>query len=139
MSKVRILFVDDDNHFLEIIGEVLESAGFDVIKACTAESAIEILKGIKVEVVLTDFIMPGMSGLCFAETIAKSQPDIPIVIYTGADLGDFQFSFSGAHTVLTKPVAPAILIETLNRAISAARPPNLKYITESSKKNSDKG
>jgi DNA-binding NtrC family response regulator len=134
----RILFVDDDTHILETIGELLESVGFDVIKSFDAESALEILKGVKVEAVLTDFIMPGMSGISFAQTIAESQPGIPIVIYTGADIGDFQSSLSNVHSVLKKPVPPPVLIQTLHRAISEAKASSFKYILEASKPNSGK-
>jgi DNA-binding NtrC family response regulator len=133
MTSHKILFVDDDIHILETIGELLASFGFDTMKVCNAESAIEILKGIKVDAVLTDLIMPGMSGLSFANSVAESQPGIPIVIYTGADIGNFQVSLSNIHSVLKKPVSPPILIQTLQRAISESRSSSNKYKLETSK------
>ncbi len=58
LPGTKVLFVDDDELALETIGELLESMGFNIIKADNAAAAIEILKGIKVEAVLTDFMMP---------------------------------------------------------------------------------
>ncbi len=118
MSGPKILLVDDDHAILEIIGELLESYGFDVIRAQDSESAIEILKGIKVQGVLSDIMMPGMSGLTLAQRLAKSQPNVPIVIYTGADFSDFPTLNLNIRAVLTKPAAPALLVETLKRAIA---------------------
>ncbi len=118
MSGTKILLVDDDYAILEIIGELLESYGFNVIKARDGESAIEILKGIKVQGVLSDIMMPGMNGLAFAQKLATSQPNVPIVIYTGADFSDFTALNFNIRAVLTKPTAPALLVETLKRAIA---------------------
>lgn len=126
MSSLKILIVDDDNHVLETIAELLGSSGFDVISATSAESAMEILKGIKVCAVLTDFIMPGMNGLDFAEKVAKNQPKIPIVVYTGADIEDFKSVFSNVHSVLRKPAHPETLIEALKKAISEYKSDNIK-------------
>ncbi len=121
MSARTILFIDDDSQLLETIAEFLEAVGFNVIKARTAESAIEILKGWKVNAVLTDLIMPGMSGLGFAQNLNQSQPGIPIVIYTGADTGDFESSLLNIHSVLTKPASSKVLIDTLSKAIADAQ------------------
>lgn len=133
-----ILFVDDDKAILETLGEMLESFGFDVIKASNAEAAIEVLMGVKVSAVLTDFIMPGISGLRFAHDCAQIQPSIPVVIYTGADVGEFTSLYSNVHTVLTKTVSPSILIETMQRAIAEAKANKLKSIAVATRQNSGK-
>jgi CheY-like chemotaxis protein len=134
----KILFVDDDETMLETIAELLESFGFDVIKAVSADSAIEILRGVKVEAVLTDFMMPGMSGLSFAQNCAQNQPNVPIVIYTGADIGDVASGNSNVHSVLKKPVSPVVLIETIRKAISETKDIKLKKSAEPSKLHSGK-
>lgn len=128
-----ILLVDDDITFLETTSELLESFSFDVIKACTTEAAVDILKGIKVQAVLTDFMMPGMSGLRFAQNCVQLQPDAPVVICTGADFGNLTPQYSNIHAVLKKPVSPEVIIETLHRVISGAKSTNLKSITVSAK------
>jgi DNA-binding NtrC family response regulator len=138
VSTRTILIIDDDIQVLETVADLLDAVGFNVIKANDAESAFDILKGFKVSAVLTDLIMPGMSGIGFAQKLTQSQPGIAIVIYTGADIGDFDLSISNIHSVVTKPSSPQILIDTLSKAISEAKLSNQKKILDSSKQKSTK-
>ncbi len=121
LPGTKVLFVDDEELALDTIGELLESMGFNVIKTDNAASAIEILKGIKVEAVLTDFMMPGMSGLRFAQLCSDNHPGIPIVLLTGADVGNFSPTWTSVQAILKKPVDPQLLIETLQRVISGSK------------------
>jgi len=58
-----ILAVDDEEHILELISYNLEKAGYHVLKADTGEMALEVLKENKVDLVLLDWMLPGMDGI----------------------------------------------------------------------------
>ncbi len=58
-----ILAVDDEEHILELISYNLEKAGYHVLKAETGEMALEVLKENKVDLVLLDWMLPGMDGI----------------------------------------------------------------------------
>ncbi len=58
-----ILAVDDEEHILELISYNLEKAGYHVLRADTGEMALEVLKENKVDLVLLDWMLPGMDGI----------------------------------------------------------------------------
>ena len=66
-----ILAVDDEEHILELISYNLEKAGYHVLKAETGEMALEVLKENKVDLVLLDWMLPGMDGIEVIKTRAN--------------------------------------------------------------------
>ena len=78
-----VLIVDDQ----ELIRELLESAllreNYTVLSASSAEEALEILANQTVDVVISDEVMPGMSGSDFLSIVRKKHPDILRIILTG--------------------------------------------------------
>jgi signal transduction histidine kinase/CheY-like chemotaxis protein len=83
-----LLFVDDD--FLISLSTVslLEDLGHTVIKAISGPDALEVLRdGRTIDLMITDYAMPGMTGLQLAEEARRLRPDLPILLATGyADL-----------------------------------------------------
>src|ERR1700712_5610069 len=88
MRARRILVVDDDILILSSTAAMLEDLGHAVIEACSGSKALEILKADpKVDVVVTDFAMPNMTGLELADLIRQQWPWIPVILTSGyADL-----------------------------------------------------
>lgn len=86
--RLKLLFVDDD--FLISLSTVslLEDLGHDVLKASTGADALKLLQGnAAVDLMITDYAMPGMNGLQLAEEARKLRPGLPILLATGyADL-----------------------------------------------------
>jgi signal transduction histidine kinase/CheY-like chemotaxis protein len=86
--RLTLLFVDDD--FLISLSTValLEDLGHDVIKASSGPAALDVLKsGKPIDLLITDYAMPGMTGVQLAEAVRKLRPDLPILLATGyADL-----------------------------------------------------
>lgn len=98
----RLLLVDDDPDLLEITFELLTAYGFDVISAASAEAALGILqKSQDIEILLSDVVMPGMSGLQLAYKARELHPQLKIILVSGYPnpaidsghgyLGDFEF------------------------------------------------
>ncbi len=83
-----VLFVDDDFLISLSTASLLEDLGHTVIKAPSGPAALEVLKNDKpVDLMITDYAMPGMTGLQLAEAARKLRPDLPILLATGyADL-----------------------------------------------------
>ena len=90
IRPISVLAVDDDLLVLDNIAAMLDDLGHAVIEARSGEEAVELLRRTpKIDIVVTDYAMPGMNGLQLAETVAIECPGTPVVLCTGyADLPD---------------------------------------------------
>jgi len=80
----KVLVVDDDKQFLEIISGRMSSRNWDPITACDGTDALKKLsQETEFQIIFTDFDMPGMDGLTLAKTIKKTWPCVPIILLTG--------------------------------------------------------
>ncbi len=86
--RLSLLFVDDDFLISLSTAALLEDLGHDVIKAASGEAALEVLQsGKSIDLMITDYAMPGMTGLQLAEAARNLRPGLPILLATGyADL-----------------------------------------------------
>lgn len=120
----RVLVVDDESGLQAAHVRILTAAGFDVDACDTAEQAIERLrKGERYAVVLTDLVMPGMSGLDLLEYAHRVDPDLPVVILTGRPSLRSTIAAVEHHSFryLLKPVTPLVLGETVTLAAAKYR------------------
>lgn len=87
-GRGRILFVEDDEDQLATIPRVLEMLGYAVVAACDADAAMELLgadtQGI--DLVITDYDMPGHNGVQLARMIGGVAPHLPIIMVSGREL-----------------------------------------------------
>ena len=81
--SLLILAVDDDDLVLTTTVAMLEDMGHRVLSASRAEEALELLHSHPVELMLTDYAMPGMNGFELAQTTRERWPKLPIVVVTG--------------------------------------------------------
>jgi len=82
-GKESILVVDDEPALLEWMSEVLGQQGYHVQCADNAEQALEILKNKKVDLLLSDIIMPDMDGFALASVVKEKYPHIKIQLASG--------------------------------------------------------
>ena len=83
-AGARILVVDDDPLIAMSTVDMLEDLGHQVIEAESATRALEILAaGERVDMIMTDHAMPGMTGMELAEVVRRSHPQLPILLATG--------------------------------------------------------
>jgi signal transduction histidine kinase/CheY-like chemotaxis protein len=109
-APCSVLFVEDDELVSEVVVPGLRSNGFDVVRARDASSALEAMKNHKIDVVLSDIVMPGRGdGFYLADEIRKKYADVPIVLATGYSDA---LTASSPFRVLLKPY-------TINEAIAA--------------------
>ena len=81
----RILIVDDDEDFLFLLGEYLKSAGLEHDQAVSAEQARSRLKSFRYDIVVSDFNMPGESGLDLLSHVSSMYPETRFIMLTGCD------------------------------------------------------
>ncbi|GEP59519.1 histidine kinase [Reyranella soli] len=86
--RLTLLFVDDDFLISLSTAALLEDLGHDVIKASSGPAALDVVKsGRPIDLLITDYAMPGMTGVQLAEAVRKLRPELPILLATGyADL-----------------------------------------------------
>ncbi|HAX74279.1 MAG TPA: hybrid sensor histidine kinase/response regulator [Cyanobacteria bacterium UBA11372] len=114
-----ILIVDDVVQNLQVMGKMLEQAGYETTFATSGEQALERVKTAHPDLILLDLMMPGMNGLAVCEKL-KTNPDfcqIPIIFLTASnELKSLLEAFkTGAADYITKPFRPEevlIRIET---------------------------
>ena len=100
-AAYRVLFVEDDELVREVLAPGLAASGFSVITASDAASALEALGRNRVDIVLSDIVMPGHGdGFYLAQEIRKTYPHLPIVLATGYSNA---LTTSSPFRVLLKP------------------------------------
>ena len=115
-----ILVVDDEREIRELVRRLTERAGYMSVEADSAETALRILQeNHGPSLMLTDIVMPGMSGLMLAAQAHILKPSLPVIFMTGfADL--YQDELSGS-VCLRKPFKPADLLAAIQDVIGPPR------------------
>jgi len=119
-----ILVVDDEPMILQMFSFLLEEVGCRATVCSDPRKALAIFRQAPqtFDLVLTDQSMPELSGLELARELLAISPGLPIILLSGhADLTDKkEILAAGIKEVLAKPVATAVLLETLNRFLPPA-------------------
>jgi putative two-component system response regulator len=105
-----------------LVMEILESAGHDVTGADSAERALGLLEVSDFDLVVSDVVMPGLSGLELLEAVRTRRASLPVVLVTGAGTYDTlsQALTRGAAGLVTKPFAHAELQTAVADALERA-------------------
>lgn len=82
MSKARVLLVDDEQAFLELMTERLKSWDYQTITASTAKDAISLLEQGSSDIIVLDYVMPDMDGFALIREIRQINNKIPIIMFT---------------------------------------------------------
>jgi two-component system cell cycle response regulator len=101
----RILVVDDDVLLLDTIGKGLSLSGYQCTVATTPAQALELFGKDAFDVMVTDIVLPEMSGFELASTVKKMRPDATIIIMTGL-IDEFSYEdamSAGASDFIRKP------------------------------------
>ncbi|HEY4449610.1 MAG TPA: ATP-binding protein [Steroidobacteraceae bacterium] len=120
-----VLVVDDEESLVRLSEEVLASLGYEPVGCVGAHQALRVFRSApqRFDAVLTDAIMPEMSGLELIAELRRVRPELPVVLvsgYGGPDL-NAAAAAAGAHAVLMKPLGTAELAQCLAQVMVRAR------------------
>ncbi len=122
-AKARILVVDDEQRVRTFCREVLELQDYFVMEAENGAKALEILKTTSFSLILSDIMMPDVSGLDLASKVRDEYPDTFVILITGhasIDLAKDAIQ-RGAFDFVTKPFKMVELNQTVERAIEVRK------------------
>jgi two-component system cell cycle sensor histidine kinase/response regulator CckA len=118
-----VLLVEDEAALRDLVMETLAEAGYTVIAASRADEALELAAGhaAPIDLLLTDVIMPGMSGPALARRLSELRPDLRVVFMSGYTANTLGQQGVNEQDVLEKPFSPSVLLRKLE-AILKVRP-----------------
>jgi len=121
-GKATILVVDDDRSVLGIVEQALRMAGYSGLVADSGRSAIEAYQnaGETIHLLLTDVIMPDLTGPVVAERLRRHQPDLQVLFISGFHDADLvqRFVTSKGFTLLPKPFTIDALLRVVGEALT---------------------
>ncbi|HET6942425.1 MAG TPA: PAS domain S-box protein [Sphingomicrobium sp.] len=117
-SGLRVLLVEDNPHVREFAEGLLVDLGCEVVSMETGEDALEHLGSGEVDLIVTDVVMPGMSGVELARLIGKAHPDVPVLLATG--YSDEIVKRGSEFVVLAKPFGAADLSKAMAAVLNGA-------------------
>lgn len=82
MSTMRVLIVDDDGDFAKLLGRMVESWGFIALTASSGKEAVALVREKSADVVIIDYLMPGMNGIETLREIRKIDRNMPAIMCT---------------------------------------------------------
>ncbi|MGB8931557.1 MAG: response regulator, partial [Anaeromyxobacteraceae bacterium] len=123
MATGRILAVDDERFFREILVEILAGSGHLVRAVESGEAALAALAEESFDLLVTDIVMPGIDGITLVREAKRHDPDIEAIAITGHE--DVRLAVgamkAGCADFLTKPADRDELLQVVDRALSRVR------------------
>jgi DNA-binding NtrC family response regulator len=115
----NILLVDDEPAILSYLEDTLSTFGYNVIPISNAQSALSVIReGTKLDLVVTDYSMPGMDSHEYFTALKQALPSVPIIILTGYGSQDIEGKLRGIG--LFEYVSKPIDARDLDRIVKAA-------------------
>jgi DNA-binding NtrC family response regulator len=121
-----ILLVDDEVQILEVLTEILTRFGYKVISRLDARSALSVIHaGTTIDLVITDYRMPGMNGAELIISLRKLVPAVPVIMLTGFSSVELylQSLSLGAYEHLNKPIKIKDLLRVVKAALARDEQP----------------
>lgn len=123
MSEETVLFVDDEEHLRHAAAQTLDLAELSARCFADAEAALAHVGRAFPGVLVTDIRMAGMDGLTLMRRCLEIDPEFPVILITGH--GDVELAVQsmrdGAYDFIEKPFAPAVLVDSVHRALDKRR------------------
>ena len=117
MNQTQVLVVEDDSGLREALVDTLSIAGYSVVEADSAESALVVLKQKVIDLIVSDVQMGGLSGLDLLKSVKKLYPNVPFLLMTAYATIDHAVEAMkyGAIDYMAKPFASEVLLNMVGR------------------------
>jgi len=119
MLSRRLLCVDDDRDFRQFYKNLLGSHGFEVTVASSGAQALKLFLSKKVDAVVTDLEMPGMTGVELASRLKKLRPELPVLLVSGTK--SVQEKPESVDAALAKGTATVTLLDQIEKLLAKAQ------------------
>jgi DNA-binding response OmpR family regulator len=124
-SLARIIIVDDDTPFREMLTEVLTNEGHEIVDASDGNIGLEVLILKPVDIAIVDLFMPNRDGMATIRDITNLFPRTKIIAISGASLTPDEGCFKtaktiGAHYTLPKPFKPSELLHLIETIMNGS-------------------
>lgn len=118
MTKIRVLFVDDEQELVSAVVERLEIRGIDAVGVCRGEDALKAVQEQEFDVVVLDVRMPGLDGFDVIRQLKRTRPGLEVILYSGHGSKDAaeEGMRLGAFDYLQKPIDIGQLVHTIRKA-----------------------
>jgi two-component system, OmpR family, response regulator ResD len=117
----KILLVEDNPGIRTNLASFLRAADYEVDEASNGKSAIELLQKKKVDLVLSDIVMPELSGFSLLQHVRSARPEIPVILMSGFLFNREQILKQGAAGFITKPIMLSDLLSKLELVLKERR------------------
>ena len=114
----KVLLVDDEKDFLEVLAQRLEVQGYEVETVESGEEAVTLLETKSYDAVVLDLSMPGIGGMETLKTVRANRPNMQIIILTGHGTleAGIESMKAGASDFIEKPVDFSVLVKKIDVA-----------------------
>ena len=110
-SDITILCVDDEDTPRTLRKLVLQKQGYKVITAASGAEALEVLDRTSINLVLSDLMMPGMTGVELTKSVKAVRPTMPVILISGVN--EIPADASYADRFISKVGGPELLFQTV--------------------------
>lgn len=123
-DRPRILVVDDEQAVRDLLAKTLTMADYDVDSAPDGATAIDRMRAVEYDLLITDLKMPGMDGLSVIREARRATPDLPVIIITGysTEASAIEAINLGVAGYLTKPFRLPRILAAAARALGEPVP-----------------
>ena len=123
--RATILAVDDDRSVLGLLNQSLSDAGYEVLLADGGWNALQVYEnaGASIHLLLTDVIMPDLTGPVLAERLRTRQPELQVIFISGFHDADLvqRFVTARGFTLLPKPFTTDALLRVVHDALTVSK------------------
>jgi CheY-like chemotaxis protein len=118
-KKEIILCVDDEENQLAVRKLVLESEGYAVLTAASGQQALDLLEQHQVDLVLSDHLMPGLTGAELARQIKVLKPDLPVILISAVN--EIPADASNADLFMSKLDGPMAMCQNISAMLARSK------------------
>lgn len=114
-----ILVIDDEKIILDLTAIILKNRGYIVYTAADAQTGLDLIENIRPEIVMLDYMMPGMDGLSALKEIRRRFPDTYVMMFTGKGSEEIAVEMmkAGASDYILKPFNNKDLVERIDNIL----------------------